>query len=102
VSGLSAGIAPEHPSLPDALSPDWHRRWNNRPSRTFLRRVAGPECYLNQGRQHTYMLRPCNTTMRHIRIELSDSEYEELEAAKEQRGLTWRGVLKEWHRETIE
>lgn len=40
--------------------------------------------------------------MRHIRIELSDSEHEELEAAKEQRGLTWRGVLKEWHRETIE
>jgi hypothetical protein len=40
--------------------------------------------------------------MRSIRIELSESEYDRLEAAKEQRGLTWRGVLKEWHRETIE
>jgi hypothetical protein len=40
--------------------------------------------------------------MRHIRIELSDSEYERLEAAKDDRGLTWRGVLKEWHREISE
>jgi len=31
---------------------------------------------------------------RHVRIELDESDYNNLEKYKEERGLTWEGVLK--------
>jgi hypothetical protein len=37
-----------------------------------------------------------------IRIDLEPGEHDRLSEVKDERGLTWRGVLLEWEREVAE